>query len=262
MARGSFGFGIARALDPITSRARLAELCEGLTRDLGAVFLPHHAPTYRELATDFERGAVDVAWMPPLLCLELEKRKVTGHAVVLPVRNGSMTYFAALVARAGGPESLAEVRAARVAWVDPESSSGYLVPRLHLVASGRSLSSMFAHELMAGSHAAVLDAVESGRADVGATYCASKAPQWITPRGEVRPLSALCITGPIPNDAIVVSARVPDAVRRGLVHWLLTLEAARSAEITAELLGAAQFRTASFGHFAPLRRMLRAASYA
>jgi phosphonate transport system substrate-binding protein len=225
------------------------------------VYLPHHAATYLELATEIARGTVDVARMPPLLCLEFEKTGAS-QTLVLPVRNGSMTYFAALVAREGGPRTLAEVRGARVAWVDPESSAGYLVPRLHLVASGRNLAAMFAQETMAGSHAAVLEAVESGRADVGATHCPSKAPQWITPRGEARPLEALTVAGPIPNDAIVVSARVPEAVRRRLVHWLLTLESARSAEITAELLGAARFRAASFGHFAPLRRMLGAASYA
>jgi two-component system, NtrC family, sensor kinase len=259
MARGAFGFGIARSLDPVASRLRLAELCEALTRELGAVFLPHHADSYRKLGEDFGKGAVDVAWMPPLTCIEIEKSHGSS-AVVLPVRNGSMTYFSALFARAGGPRSLADVRGAKVGWVDRESSSGYLVPRLHLQASGRRLATMFSQEVMLGSHNAVLDAVESGKVEVGATYCASKAPSWMTSRGEPRALGALTVAGPIPNDAIVVSARVPQAVRRGLVHWLVTLEAARSAELMAELLGAAQFRIASFGHFAPLRRMLGAAA--
>jgi phosphonate transport system substrate-binding protein len=261
MARGAFGFGIARSTDPVTSRARLAELCEVLTRDLGALFLPHHASSYRQLAADFGSGAAPVAWMPPLLCIELEKLQASS-AIVLPVRNGSMMYYSALFARATGPRSLSEVRGARVAWVDPESSSGYLVPRLHLRAQGRSLAAMFAQEMLLGSHAEVLNAVESGRADVGATHCASKAPQWLTARGESRALGALTIAGPIPNDAVVVSPSLPEGLRRALVHWLVSLEAARSATLTAELLGAAQFRSASFGHFTPLRRMLGAASYA
>jgi phosphonate transport system substrate-binding protein len=260
MARGSFCFGIARIHDAVSGRARLAELCELLTRDLGTVFMPLHAKTYGDLADNFVNGKVDVAWMPPLVCIELEKKHASS-ALVLPVRGGSMTYFSALFARLNGPRSLSEVRGATVGWVDPESSSGYLVPRLHLLAHGRNLASMFAREVMLGSHAAVLEAVEIGRVDVGATHCASKAPQWITPRGDPRPLEALTVAGPIPNDAIVLSARLPDALRRRLLHWFTTLEATRAAELTAALLGAVQFRSASFGHFSPLRRMLGAASY-
>jgi hypothetical protein len=62
---GAFAFGIARSIDPVRSRARLAELCQEMTRDLGAVFMPHHADTYRGLASDFVSEGAAIAWMPP-----------------------------------------------------------------------------------------------------------------------------------------------------------------------------------------------------
>ena len=121
---------------------------------------------------------------------------------------------------------------------------------------------MFAGEVMSGSHAAVLEAVESGRVDVGATYCATKAPRWMTAQGKERALDALTVAGPIPNDAIVASAHLPDDVRAKIARWLTGTMPPRARELTGELLGATQFRAASFGHFSPLRRMLGAASYA
>jgi phosphonate transport system substrate-binding protein len=181
---------------------------------------------------------------------------------VLPVRSGALTYHSALVARRGaGPATLAAVKNAKVAWVDPESSSGYLVPRLHLLAQGRALGAMFGGELMTGSHAAVLDAVESGRADVGATYCATKAPKWTSASGAERPLDALMVTGAIPNDALVLSTRLPAELRARLTRWLLVDIPARARQLTLELMGASHFRAAQPGHFAPLRRILTAARY-
>ncbi len=262
MARGAYGFGIARTLQPVKSRARLAGLCELMTRDLGVVFLPQHADSYHELVRDFDRGATAVAWMPPLPCIEVEKRQ-SGASVVLPVRSGSMTYFSALVAcRTRGPRTLADVKKLKVAWVDPESSSGYLVPRLHLQAHGRSLRAMFDDEIMAGSHEAVLDAVEGGRADVGATYCASKAPRWMRSNGVQRPLEALTVTGPIPNDAILVSPKLPADVRSQITRWFVSLQEDRARQLSAELLNATEFRVASFGHFGPLRQLIAATSSA
>ncbi len=261
MSVGAYAFGIARTIDPVRSRARLAELCELVIRDLGGVMLPHHADTYRRLADDFQGGRVAMAWMPPLLCIELEKRSECAE-IVLPVRGGAVTYYSALVARRGaGPASLSDVKHAKVAWVDPESSSGYLVPRLHLQAQGRTLGAMFDGELMTGSHAAVLDAVQSGRADVGATYCASKTPKWTTTSGAERPLDALTITGAIPNDALVLSPRLAPEVRAKLTRWLLVDMPERARQLTLDLMGASQFRLAQAGHFAPLRRILTAASY-
>jgi ABC-type phosphate/phosphonate transport system substrate-binding protein len=261
MSAGAHAFGIARSIDPIRSRARLAELCELMIRDVGGVVMPHHADSYRRLAEDFESGRVAVAWMPPLLCIELEKRSECAETL-LPVRGGAVSYYSALVARRGkGPASLADVKRAIVAWVDPESSSGYLVPRLHLQAQGRALAALFGGELMLGSHAAVLDAVESGRADVGATYCASKAPRWTSPAGAERPLGALTITGAIPNDALVLSPRLPPELCARITRWLLVDMPPRARALTLELMGASHFRAAQPGHFAPLRRILTAAAY-
>jgi phosphonate transport system substrate-binding protein len=261
MGRGALGFGIARSVDPVRSRARLAELCGLLSSALGQIFIPQHLETYKELTQGVLQGELGIAWMPPIPCVELEELAPNAR-LLLPVRGGRSSYFSALVARRDGPRTLAEVKAKRVAWVDPDSSSGYLVLRLHLRANGHPLSSMFAEESMAGSHVAVLDAVESGRADVGATYCATRTPKWLVAGTErQRPLDALTVAGPIPNDAIVLSAKMPEDLRERLQSWFIALDAPRARELCMDLLGADGFRVASFSHLVPLRKLVHAARY-
>ena len=260
MQKGAYGFGIARSIEPVRSRARLGELCEMLSSAVGAIFLPTHVDSYRRLVDGLDGGELGVAWVPPIPCIELEQR-APSSGLLLPVRRGSTSYNSALIALRSGPRSLSDVKGKRVAWVDPDSSAGYLVPRLHLQAGGRKLGAMFSEELMAGSHAAVLDAVESGRVDVGATYCSNKTPTWHGTGGRERPFDVLTMAGPIPNDAIVVSPRVPAEVRARVLRWLIALELPRARELCLDLLGAEAFRLASFSHYTPLRRLLHAAKY-
>ena len=261
MQKGAFGFGIARSVDPVRSRARLAELCGLLSQGVGTIFIPSHADNYKQLAKQVVDGELAIAWMPPIPCIDLEAVE-PGATLILPVRGGRTSYFSALFARTDGPRSLADVKGKRVAWVDPDSSAGYLVPRLHLRAGGRRLEAMFSEEMMAGSHSAVLDAVESGRCEVGATYCATRTPKWLVLGTQrERPLDALTVAGPIPNDAIVLSTKMPEDIRLRAQQWFLELESPRARELCSDLLGADAFRTASFSHYVPLRKLLHVAKY-
>jgi phosphonate transport system substrate-binding protein len=253
----AYSFGVARTTHP-RSPELLAELCELMSMACDAEITPRLPHTYRLLADEVALGKTAIAWMPPIPCVELEEKGLA-EAITLPVRDGLTAYFSALLARRDGPRTLAEVKAKRVGWVDRDSSSGYLVPRLHLIGSGRSPKEMFAEERMLGSHAAVLDAVEAGECDVGATHCATKTPRWGEPGGpRERPFDALTVVGPIPNDAVVVSSVLPAALREIVQRFFLDLEE-RAKAVSRDLFSADDFRVASPTHFAPLRRILAAA---
>lgn len=264
--RGAFGFGIARSIDGPAARARLTELCEVLTKAMGVVFFAHLAVHYRELVEAIDRGMLGFAWMPPIPAIELEERGAA-KTIALPVRRGSASYHAAVITRRGGPRSLAELRGARVAWVDRDSSSGYLVARMHLATQGVDVERGFAQEQFLHSHEAVVDAVLDGRVDAGATFC-SLDPRsgrvvqaaWTAPDGSAaRPIDVLTTAGPIPNDGIVAASAVIDDVRARMTRWLLDPDTARGKELLGELLRADAFRAASPMHYAPLKRILTAA---
>lgn len=91
--------------------------------------------TYEELEHEMTLGQIDVAWLPPLVFARLE-RDAVAVALVTRVEERD-TYASVLVAKAGSGVATLEHLAGRdVAWVNPLSASGYVVPRLGLIARG------------------------------------------------------------------------------------------------------------------------------
>jgi phosphonate transport system substrate-binding protein len=261
----AWSFGMVRSHAVGALRTRFRELCDVVSKVTGVVFTPLHAETYRELAEEIGAGTVGVAWMPPLLAIELEDLGLA-TPLALPVRRDGTSYYAAFVSRDPRDKTINDLRGKRVAWVDKESAAGYLVPRMHLASLGMDPRTFFSRQTFAGSHIAAIDAVVSGAADVAATFCtidpASKrtvTAGWLAADGaKVRDVEVVATVGPIPNDAIVASTRVQAPVRTSLTRWLLSPDA-RSQDLLGELFQVRSFRTASSAHFDTLRHMVRAA---
>lgn len=263
--RTAYGFGIVRTIGATTARQRLAEICDALSRALSVVVFPQQTTSYRELADALDRGTLGLAWLPPLLAIELEERRgVTPLA--LPVRRGNTSYHAALIARRGEAKGLDDLRGKRVAWVDRESAAGYVVPRMHLVGAGFDVQALFSGEVFVNGHDAVIDAVLSGRVDVGATFCTvdprtQRIAQagWTAADGtSIKPVEVVALMGPIPNDVLVAASSVPPELAARITELVTALDSPVRAQFEA-LLRAEGFRPATRAHFDPLRRMLDAA---
>jgi phosphate/phosphite/phosphonate ABC transporter binding protein len=297
VGKGSLGFGIVRSVESSHGRARLAELCSLLSDELGTLCIPNHPSSYSELAAQCERGELALAWVPPIATARLQAMgKVS--VLALPVRRGAVCYRSALIARPDGPTSLAALHGASVGWVDRESCSGYVMPRLFLATSSLDMKHLFARETFLGSHSAVVDAVLQKRVHVGATYCAvesqvevrpSAAPPpfvgyaldrpqdrphipsvgrppslppavWSAPDGRTNlPVRVLAASAPIPNDALVVSVDLAIDMRSKLLRWFLDLRDERAKKLCLDLFGAGGFRVAAPEHFGALQQMMRAA---
>ena len=260
-----WGFGIVRSNDWGQGQSPFEELCALASAAAGIRFEPVVALSYAELTAAILEGEVGLAWLPPVPTIELENR---GAAAVLaiPARRGSTTYHAAFIVRRGGPKTLAELRGRRAAWVQRDSAAGYLVPRMHLAAQGFDVLRFFTRELFVHSHTAVVDAVASGEADVGATFCnvdvasgkVLRSP-WQDEQGQsLRPVEALATMGPIPNDALIAAKELPAAARSALTRWLLTLDG-RAKQIFEGMMGSGDFRIPAEDHYEMLRHALRAA---
>lgn len=262
--RGSFGFGIVRTIDAAAARARLSEACDALSRALGVVVFPQQFPNYRELGDALDRGTIGFGWLPPLVAIELEDRK-RAAPVVLPVRRGTTSYHAAIIARRGAARSLDELRGMRAAWVDRDSAT-YLVPRMHLVGAGFDLRTFFSSETFVHSHEAVLEAVLSSRADVGAAFCTVDPhtqrvlqAAWTAGDGTAsKPVDVIALTGPIPNDGVFAATTVPDDLRRE-VQRVLESPDAKLRTALGTVLRADGFRAATAAHYEPLRRTIQLA---
>jgi phosphonate transport system substrate-binding protein len=260
-----WGFGIVRSNDWSDGKTPFAELCALASEAAGVRFEPVMTSSYDELAVAIREGEVGLAWLPPVPTIELEARGAAS-VLAIPARRGATTYHAAFIVRRGGPKTLAELRGRRAAWVQRDSAAGYLVPRMHLAAQGFDVLRFFSRELFVHSHNGVVDAVVSGDADVGATFCSVDVPtgkvlrsSWQDEHGvSIRPIEAIATMGPIPNDALVAASEVPAGARSSLTRWLLTLDG-RAKEIFERLLGSGDFRVPAPNHYEMLRHALRAA---
>jgi len=259
-----WGFGIVRSIDWSDGKASFEELCELASAAAGIHLDPVMASSYDELSAAIRDREVGLAWLPPVPTIDLQARGVAS-VLAIPARQGKTSYHAAFIVRRGGPKTLAELRGRRAAWVQRDSSSGYLIPRMHLAAQGFDVLRFFSRELFVHSHGGVIDAVLAGEADVGASFCTLDATgkvvrsAWQDDNGtSIRPIEVLATMGPIPNDALVASSEVPAAARSALTRWLLTLDG-RAKEIFAGLLGSGDFRVPATDHYEVLRHALRAA---
>jgi phosphonate transport system substrate-binding protein len=220
------------------------------------------APTYNELGGLMHREEAHVAWLPPAIFARTFAR---GEAQLLlaTVRKGGARFRGAFFVRASAEaSSIEELAGKRAAWVDRDSCSGYLYPRLALLEAGVDPRTFFGRELFLGTHEHVARAVEVGAADVGATFIDEAPNGGNTHAGwslEVGPdaMRALLTTSLIPADTICVGRTLGSSVRDAVADALLRLHDTEDGrEVMLGLFGAERFAHADPTDYDPIHRAL------
>ncbi|MFO0551062.1 MAG: phosphate/phosphite/phosphonate ABC transporter substrate-binding protein [Polyangiaceae bacterium] len=196
--------------------ALLEAVCEELKTRAQLDVEPLVLRSYDKLLGAMRDGQVHIAWAPPLLALDLE-RESAAEIKLCSRRAGKTDYSCALfVPSASRIRVLDDLHGARVAWVAKESSAGYVVPRLRLVAEGLDPDTLFEEQTFRRTHEAVVKAVMTGDADVGATFAAfpdvdsmvALSSGWLDAGISNDRVRVVARAGPIPSDVIAVSTRV------------------------------------------------------
>jgi ABC-type phosphate/phosphonate transport system substrate-binding protein len=204
---------------------------------------------------------VAVAWLPPIVFVHLE-REGTAMPLVSNWRAGLASYHAALVVPENARiHSILSLRGARAVWVDPFSASGYVLPRLQLIALGVDPKRAFSSERFVGSHDAVVRTIMEGGADVGATYAtvneAGVAVRggWTDVPGASELVKVLTTFGSIPGDLVAVRVTL-DPMTCALVTRALVGASTdpAAAALAHEVLGVEEFRAGAGDSYGALRR--------
>src|SRR5262245_48381950 len=88
--------------------------------------------SYAEREREVGAGGAHIVWAPPVVAIDLERAGLASIALCC-TRGGQMGYHAALFTHhASSVGTLADLKGAHVAWVDRQSSAGYLVPRMRI----------------------------------------------------------------------------------------------------------------------------------
>lgn len=226
-ARTELRFGLIPRGGDHDERER--ELVAALGEALGCDIAVHRAADYRVVLSGLEQRLVDFAWLPPLVAARAARGKLA-EPLAVAVRYGGTAYTTALVTRPSSPiRSLEDLRGVRVAWVDRESASGYVVLRSALARAGVKLVDAFSEELFVRSHAAAARAVLDGKVDVAAT-CAhleqgavrfARSPYAGDQGLSAQELRTVFEAGPIPSDIVATRPGVAAHVREALEAALL-----------------------------------------
>ncbi|MFW5941856.1 MAG: phosphate/phosphite/phosphonate ABC transporter substrate-binding protein, partial [Chloroflexota bacterium] len=143
---------------------------------------------------------------------------------LVTVRFGTSYYNGQINVNAdAGIESLEDLRGKVMCWVDPNSTSGFIIPSIMLQANGIDPEEDFAETVEAGSHNNVIIQVYNGECDAGATFVdARTAVEEDFPDVNERVL-VLETTTDIPNDSVSFIPDMPDDMREQIVEALLDI---------------------------------------
>jgi phosphonate transport system substrate-binding protein len=128
------------------------------------------ATDYTAVIEAMRSKQVDIAWFGPFSYVLAHEVAGARSLVVVGTPDGQpATYRSLIVANAGtGITDLEGIRGRSFAFVDPASTSGYLIPRATMVGAGLDPDQDLGETRFAGGHDASLLAVANGQTDAGA----------------------------------------------------------------------------------------------
>jgi phosphonate transport system substrate-binding protein len=154
----------------------------------------------------------------------LANEKYGVDVALVTVRYGSTSYKGQIIVRAdSGIKTLADLKGKVMCWVDPNSTSGYIVPRIMLKANGIDPDKDFAKTIEAGSHNNVVTQVYNGDCDAGATYVDARSSVEKDIPDVKEKVIAIATTADIPNDNVSFIKNFPADQRKQIVDALLEI---------------------------------------
>ncbi|MCC7367929.1 MAG: phosphate/phosphite/phosphonate ABC transporter substrate-binding protein [Chloroflexi bacterium] len=208
---------------------------------------------------------VDVGWLGPFAYV-LARERVGAQPLLTSVRAGSRTIAGQIVVHAdSGITTLEGLRRKRIAFVEPASVTGNLLPRALLLSAGLDPASAFSETPFLGTPERVVMAVYRREVESGATFGerrpgagddARLAVQASLPDVLTR-VRVLARTTPVPNGALVARKELPAALAQTLQEGLLRIAAsAEGARALRALDNIDGFAPAADADFEPVREVV------
>ena len=181
---------------------------------------------------------------------------------LIGIYKGTDVYYGQIIARVDGPKTLKDIDGKKFAFVDPASTSGYLLPLKLMNEKGIHPKEV----VFAGRHDSVALMVYQKRVDAGATYHA--LPDGDEPQDARKLLKTeypdifkkvqiLAKTGPIPNDPVVFRKDFPEDLREKIIAALKKYMQTSEGQIVMEgLYHMDGFRDATDKDYDQVRKIL------
>lgn len=233
-------FTIAYA--PNESTAESADARNGLAEDLSAVLGCEveeiQASDYNAIIEALRTGSADMAYMGSQ-ALALGAERTDLEPIVMKAEDGDpekAIYHSVLIASSSNDEinSIEDIKGKTMAFVDPDSTSGNLVPTAEIIKAfpDDNLNSDMLHTngdffeavSFSGSHQAGLQAVIKGDVDVVPISDQILASEIANGNAAEDDVKIIYESGAIPAEAIVVAEHVDEATRQTLTDFLTSYD--------------------------------------
>ncbi len=204
------GFTPAESAETVMTNGNV--ITDIIKKKTGIKIKAYVASDYTALIEALRGGTVHFAWLAPFGLVLAEKR--AGAKVLLKsVRNGKPYFYSCIFVRSDKPyKTIQDLKGRNIAWVDPASASGFIVPKASLINDGIEVDKFFGKQIFAGGHDSVLLGVMNGSVDAGATFTND-------PDGQSGPwnmlnaskpefkdkVKVIYVSKPIPNDTFSTS---------------------------------------------------------
>lgn len=181
------------------------------------------AADYQTMGRLMENQMVDLAWFTPASYRRIGK-KVGAVGICKPFRRGRGTYKPIIVVRSDSPaKSLADLKGKRFAYVERNSTSGFVVPNLMLQQIGvRDPLDFFSEIAFTYSHSSSMRGVAAGKYDGAAVY--EGLPDEMAQELGASTIRRIDEGPPVPNDPIAVRQGLPPATVERIRHLLLEMD--------------------------------------
>jgi len=195
----------------------------------------------------------------------LAHEKYGVEARLTTVRNGEATYRGEFLARADGKiKKVEDIAGKKLAYVDPASTSGYVLPAKYLKDRGiKPKDTVFAMR-----HDAVVSMVYQGQVDAGAAFYVSPVGDEIQDARMLvkaqypdveRKIKIIGLTDPIPNDPVAFRKDVPEEMKQKISQALIKFaESAEGKETLQKLSGVTALIPATDKDYEKSREFLKA----
>lgn len=188
------------------------------------------------------------------------------QAKLTVIRYGLPTYQSQFIAKKGGSvKSLADINGKKMAFVDPASTSGYLLPLKVLKENNINPS----ETIFAMRHDSVVSMIYQGQVDAGATFYSPAVDGQIqdarrlvkTQYPDIEDkVEIIQLSDPIPNDPIVFRKDLDPAVEKAVIDaFIAFVKTPEGKDAFYKIYGATDFQIAKDSDYNSVRDMLKLA---
>jgi phosphonate transport system substrate-binding protein len=212
------------------------QLAQMITDKTGLVIEANVGTDFAAVREAMGAGKAQIGWLNTFNYV-LANEKYGVDVGLVTERFGSSTYVGQFNVRAdSGITSLQDLKGKVMCWVDPNSTSGYIIPRIELAANGIDPDKDFSKTIETGSHNNSVTAVYNGDCDVGVSYADARSSIEADFPDVKEVVVVLATTTEIPNDNVSFTKDFDPKLRTQIVNALVEIAGTEEGQAALENL--------------------------